>query len=123
MRFLNNHNVKDIVWILYAVSLGTFGNILYRINNDLKIKPFLYRLLYGIMATGLYVGGFVILFKDKPKLQITIMLLIFIIAYFTEIIIEVIETELPDVIKRLINKAIGENTSLKNKDMEGKKDE
>lgn len=123
MRFLDNHNVKDIVWILYAVSLGTFGNILYRINNDLKIKPFLYRLLYGVMATGLYVGGFVILFKDKPKLQITIMLLIFIIAYFTEIIIEVIETELPDVIKRLINKAIGENTSLKNKDMEGKKDE
>ena len=123
MRFLNNQNVKDIVWILYAVSLGTFGNILYRINNDLKIKPFLYRLLYGVMATGLYVGGFVILFKDKPKLQITIMLLIFIIAYFTEIIIEVIETELPDVIKRLINKAIGENTSLKNKDMEGKKDE
>ena len=123
MRFLNNQNVKDIVWILYAVSLGTFGNILYRINNNLKIKPFLYRLLYGIMATGLYVGGFVILFKDKPKLQITIMLLIFIIAYFTEIIIEVIETELPDVIKRLINKAIGENTSLKNKDMEGKKDE
>ena len=87
MRFLNNQNVKDIVWILYAVSLGTFGNILYRINNNLKIKPFLYRLLYGIMATGLYVGGFVILFKDKPKLQITIMLLIFIIAYFTEIII------------------------------------
>ena len=123
MRFLDNHNVKDIVWILYAVSLGTFGNILYRINNDLKIKPFLYRLLYGIMATGLYVGGFVVLFKDKPKLQIIIMLLIFIIAYFTEIIIEVIETELPDVIKRLINKAIGENTSLKNKDMEGKKDE
>ena len=123
MRFLNNQNVKDIVWILYAVSLGTFGNILYRINNDLKIKPFLYRLLYGIMATGLYVGGFVILFKDKPKLQIIIMLLIFIIAYFTEIIIEVVETELPDVIKRLINKAIGENTSLKNKDMEGKKDE
>lgn len=123
MRFLNNHNVKDIVWILYAISLGTFGNILYRINNDLKIKPFLYRLLYGIMATGLYVGGFVILFKDKPKLQIIIMLLIFIIAYFTEIIIEVVETELPDVIKRLINKAIGENTSLKNKDMEGKKDE
>ena len=123
MRFLNNHNVKEIVWILYAVSLGTFGNILYRINNDLKIKPFLYRLLYGIMATGLYVGGFVILFKDKPKLQITIMLLIFIIAYFTEIIIEVIETELPDVIKRLINKIIGENTSLKNKDMKGKKDE
>ena len=123
MRFLNDHNVKDIVWILYAVSLGTFGNILYRINNNLKIKPFLYRLLYGIMATGLYVGGFVILFKDKPKLQIIIMLLIFIIAYFTEIIIEVIETELPDVIKRLINKAIGENTSLKNKDMEGKKDE
>ena len=123
MRFLNNQNVKDIVWILYAVSLGTFGNILYRINNDLKIKPFLYRLLYGVMATGLYVGGFVILFKDKPKLQITIMLLIFIIAYFTEIIIEVVETELPDVIKRLINKAIGENTSLKNKDMEGKKDE
>lgn len=123
MRFLNNQNVKDIVWILYAVSLGTFGNILYRINNDLKIKPFLYRLLYGIMATGLYVGGFVILFKDKPKLQITIMLLIFIIAYFTEIIIEVIETELPDVIKRLINKIIGENTSLKNKDMGGKKDE
>ena len=75
------------------------------------------------MATGLYVGGFVVLFKDKPKLQIIIMLLIFIIAYFTEIIIEVVETELPDVIKRLINKAIGENTSLKNKDMEGKKDE
>lgn len=123
MRFLNNQIVKDIVWILYAVSLGTFGNILYRINNDLKIKPFLYRLLYGIMATGLYVGGFVILFKDKPKLQIIIMLLIFIIAYFTEIIIEVVETELPDVIKRLINKAIGENTSSKNKDMEGKKDE
>ena len=27
--------LREILWVIYAISLGTFGNILYRINNNL----------------------------------------------------------------------------------------
>ena len=69
-RLIEEPIIRDIIWILYALSLGTFGNILYRINNNLKIKPFLYRVLYGLMGVALYTGGVLHFTKDKPKLNI-----------------------------------------------------
>ena len=42
--------LREILWVIYAISLGTFGNILYRINNNLVIKPFWNRVLYGFLG-------------------------------------------------------------------------
>ena len=45
----------DLVFIVYGLILGTLGNLLYRVNNHLKINPIAIRILYGIMALALYV--------------------------------------------------------------------
>lgn len=101
--------VRDVLWITYAVSLGTFGNILYRINNNLKIKPFWNRVLYGLMSVGFYIGGVLYLTNEKPKLNIIIMLLIFVVAYFIELFIEILEQRLPSLFDRVVNKVLNDN--------------
>lgn len=105
--------IRDILWVIYAISLGTFGNILYRINNNLIIKPFWNRVLYGLMGVGFYVSGILYFTKDKPKLNIIVMLLIFVISYFVELFIEILEQRLPSLIDRIINKLLNDNYSLK----------
>lgn len=101
--------IRDILWITYAISLGTFGNILYRINNNLKIKPFWNRVLYGLMSVGFYIGGVLYLTNEKPKLNIIIMLLIFVVAYFIELFIEILEQRLPSLFDRVVNKVLNDN--------------
>lgn len=122
-RLIEEPIIRDIIWILYALSLGTFGNILYRINNNLKIKPFLYRVLYGLMGVSLYTGGVLQFTKDKPKLNIIVMLLIFFISYFVELLIDIVEDRLPNLFDRLVNKYVGEDIdkASKERDKEWKK--
>ena len=122
-RLIEEPIIRDIIWILYALSLGTFGNILYRINNNLKIKPFLYRVLYGLMGVALYTGGVLYFTKDKPKLNIIVMLLIFFISYFVELLIDIVEDGLPNLFDRLVNKYVGEDIdkASKERDKEWKK--
>ena len=104
--------VRDILWVIYAISLGTFGNILYRINNNLVIKPFWNRVLYGLMGVGFYVGGILYFTKDKPKINIIVMLLIFVISYFVELFIEILEQRLPSLFDRIVNKLLNDNYSF-----------
>ena len=104
--------VSDILWVVYAISLGTFGNILYRINNNLVIKPFWNRILYGLMGVGFYVSGILYFTKDKPKLNIIVMLLIFVISYFVELFIEILEQKLPSLFDRIVNKLLNDNYSF-----------
>ena len=104
--------VSDILWVIYAISLGTFGNILYRINNNLVIKPFWNRVLYGLMGVGFYVGGILYFTKDKPKINIIVMLLIFVISYFVELFIEILEQRLPSLFDRIVNKLLNDNYSF-----------
>ena len=101
--------VSDILWVTYAISLGTFGNILYRINNNLVIKPFWIRVMYGLMGVGFYVSGILYFTKDKPKLNIIVMLLIFVISYFVELFIEILEQRLPSLFDRIVNKLLNDN--------------
>lgn len=115
-RLIEEPIIRDIIWILYALSLGTFGNILYRINNNLKIKPFLYRVLYGLMGVALYTGGVLQFTKDKPKLNIIVMLLIFFISYFVELLIDIVEDRLPNLFDRLVNKYVGEDIDKASKE-------
>ena len=105
--------VRDILWVIYAISLGTFGNILYRINNNLIIKPFWNRVLCGLMGVGFYVSGILYFTKDKPKLNIIVMLLIFVISYFVELFIEILEQRLPSLFDRIVNKLLNDNYSSK----------
>lgn len=106
--------VRDILWVVYAISLGTFGNILYRINNNLVIKPFWKRVLYGLMGVGFYVSGILYFTKDEPKLNIIVMLLIFVISYFVELFIEILEQRLPSLFDRIVNKLLNDNYSFNN---------
>lgn len=101
--------VSDILWVIYAISLGTFGNILYRINNNFVIQPFWTRVMYGLMGVGFYVSGILYFTKDKPKLNIIVMLLIFVISYFVELFIEILEQRLPSLFDRIINKLLNDN--------------
>ena len=104
--------VSDILWVTYAISLGTFGNILYRINNNLVIKPFWIRVMYGLMGVGFYVSGILYFTKDKPKINIIVMLLIFVISYFVELFIEILEQRLPSLFDRIVNKLLNDNYSF-----------
>ena len=104
--------LREILWVIYAISLGTFGNILYRINNNLVIKPFWNTVLYGLMGVGFYVGGILYFTKDKPKINIIVMLLIFVISYFVELFIEILEQRLPSLFDRIINKLLNDNYSF-----------
>ena len=104
--------LREILWVIYAISLGTFGNILYRINNNLVIKPFWNRVLYGLMGVGFYVGGVLYFTKDKPKINIIVMLLIFVISYFVELFIEILEQRLPSLFDRIVNKLLNDNYSF-----------
>ena len=104
--------VSDILWVTYAISLGTFGNILYRINNNLVIKPFWIRVMYGLMGVGFYVSGILYFTKDKPKLNIIVMLLIFVISYFVELFIEILEQRLPSLFDWIVNKLLNDNYSF-----------
>lgn len=115
--------IRDILWVIYAISLGTFGNISYRINNNLVIKPFWNRILYGLMGVGFYVLGILHFTKDKPKLNIIVMLLIFFISYFVELLIDIVEDRLPNLFDRLVNKYVGEDIdkASKERDKEWKK--
>ena len=121
--------LREILWVIYAISLGTFGNILYRINNNLVIKPFWNRVLYGLMGVGFYVGGILYFTKDKPKINIIVMLLIFVISYFVELFIEILEQRLPSLFDRIVNKLLNDNYSFNtdiksiNDNLMGKQDE
>ena len=110
---LNEENLKDVMLILYALTFSTFGNILYCINNKLKIKPIYVRILYGLMGVSFYVGAILFLTKEKPKLDFIILILIFVVGYYTQILIEIIEDRLPTLFDRISDKILNDNYKKK----------
>ena len=97
----------DVVFIAYGLILGTLGNLLYRVNNHLKINPIAVRLLYGIMALALYVLMYLGFLKKIPEMDIVVMLIIIVVGYFVELIIEVLEDKVPKALDKVIDKWIG----------------
>ena len=97
----------NLIFIIYGLILGTLGNLLYRVNNHLKINPVAIRFLYGIMALALYVLMYLAFLKKVPEIDVVVMLLIIVVGYFVELIIEVLEEKVPKVLEKLIDKWLG----------------
>ena len=111
--------IKDIIFIVYGLVLGTLGNLLYRANNHLDISPFILRILYGAMALALYVLTYLGVYKKIPSLHLVVMILIIFAGYFVELLIEILEDKLPKAIDRFIDKLVG---GEKNNDSRKKND-
>ena len=95
-------------------------DLVFIVNNHLKINPIAIRILYGIMALALYVLMYLGFLKKIPEIDIVVMLLIIVVGYFVELIIEVLEDKVPKALDRLIDKWVGGGN---NGDIWDKKDE
>ena len=100
---LNPETVKEAVMITYGVLLGFLGNITFRANNKIDIRPFWVRLLNGALADALYIS-LMILFPGVLKLDIAIMFIIFGIGFLIEPLSEIALVKMPTVIDRLIER-------------------
>ncbi len=49
-------NTLHAIFIAYGVMLGAIGNIVYRTQHGLPIKPIWLRVLWGCFALSLYIG-------------------------------------------------------------------
>ena len=99
--------IKDIIFIVYGLVLGTLGNLLYRANNHLDISPFILRVLHGAMALALYILTYLEVYKKIPSLHLVVMISIIFAGYFVELLIEILEDKLPKAIDRFIDKLVG----------------
>lgn len=102
----NQETTRQIILILYGVLLGTLGNLLYRVNNQLKINPMTVRALNGALSLAIYIL-LMILSKGVLKLDIVTMIITLFIGYFVELIIEVLEDKIPEIIERIADKYLG----------------
>ena len=100
---LNPETVKEVVMISYGVLLGFLGNITFRANNKIDIKPFWVRLLNGALADALYIF-LMIMFPKILKLDIAIMFIIFGIGFLIEPLSEIAIVKMPTVLDRLIDR-------------------
>ena len=103
---LNTDTTRHLILILYGVLLGTLGNLLYRVNNSLKISPIIIRLLNGAVSLAIYIL-LMIFSKGALKLNLITMFVIILIGYFVELIVEILDDKLPGLLDRIIEKYIG----------------
>ena len=100
---LNPETAKEVVMISYGVLLGFLGNITFRANNKIDIRPFWVRLLNGALADALYIS-LMILFPGVLKLDIAIMFIIFGIGFLIEPLSEIALVKMPTILDRLIDR-------------------
>ena len=100
---LNPETAKEVVMISYGVLLGFLGNITFRANNKIDIKPFWVRLLNGALADALYIF-LMILFPKILKLDVAIMFIIFGIGFLIEPLSEIAIVKMPTILDRLTDR-------------------
>lgn len=100
---LNPETAKEVVMISYGIMLGFLGNITFRANNKIDIKPFWVRLLNGALADALYIF-LMILFPKILKLDVAIMFIIFGIGFLIEPLSELAIVKMPTILDRLIDR-------------------
>lgn len=100
---INTEVVKNVIMIFYGILLGFLGNVTFRANNKLNIKPFWMRLLNGALADALYIF-LMILFPNVLKLDLVIMFVVFGIGFFIEPLSELALVKIPVIIDRIIDK-------------------
>lgn len=100
---LNPETAKEVVMISYGVLLGFLGNITFRANNKIDIKPFWVRLLNGALADALYIF-LMVMFPKILKLDVAIMFIIFGIGFLIEPLSELAIVKMPTILDRLIDR-------------------
>ena len=91
-----------MILILVLILFGTIGNVLYRLNNHLKIKPVYIRILIGFMAAVIYILFFFFILKEKPIFEPLKIVGCFAIGYFTELILDTIEDKMPGLLNKFV---------------------
>lgn len=99
--------INEIGVIALLMLFGTGGNILFRINNHLKIKPFYARILMGFMSMVIYILFFTIFLKRNPIFKFNYLIACFMIGYFVEIFLDKMEDVLPNTIDIFAKKVTG----------------
>nr|DAX88872.1 MAG TPA: hypothetical protein [Caudoviricetes sp.] len=89
--------------ISYGVLLGFLGNITFRANNKIDIKPFWIRLLNGALADALYIF-LMIMFPKILNLDVSVMFIIFGIGFLIEPLSELAIVKMPTILDRLIDR-------------------
>ena len=115
--------MNDIIWVIYSLVLTTLGHSLYRINRMLKLKPVINRILFGTMGSALYVGIYLYTVRDTPKFNYITMLLLFIVGYYIEPLVNIFDKRLPDVIDRLLDRVLPDITPDNKNDKVNKGDD
>lgn len=111
VRLLENEQFRQLILIIYGVLLGTLGNLLYRVTNKLKTTPIVVRVLWGLFSLAVYVAIYLYWTKTTPTVNIVIMLIILIIGYYIELLVDIMEKKISSIIDRLIDKYLGGNSN------------
>ena len=96
------NQINEMILILVLILFGTIGNVLYRLNNHLKIKPVYVRVLIGFMAAVIYILFFFFILKEKPRFETLKLVGCFAIGYFTELILDTMEDKIPSLLNKFV---------------------
>ena len=96
------NQINETILIIVLILFGTIGNILYRLNNHLKIKPVYVRALIGFMAAVIYILFFFFILKEKPRFEPLKLVGCFAIGYFTELILDTMRDKIPGILNKFV---------------------
>lgn len=101
-------NISHILFIVYTVILGTMGNITYRAEKRLPIKPISLRILWGFFAVAVYLS---VLQKylNITELDLLNTFPVFLIGFASEMIAK----KVPLVVEKWSKRAEGGNNDKK----------
>ncbi|MCP1226349.1 hypothetical protein [Sebaldella sp. S0638] len=98
-------NISHILFIVYAIIIGSLGNITYRAEKNLPIKPIWLRVLWGCFALAVYLTALQKYLKVE-ELDLINTFPIFLLGFLSEMMAKI----LPDLVEKYIkNKAGGNN--------------
>lgn len=102
-----NRELNEIGVIIVLILFGTGGNILFRLNNHLKIIPLYIRFLMGVMTATIYITFFLLFLKRDPVFKYHYLPICFLVGYFVEILLDEGEKLLPIALEFFTNRFTG----------------
>lgn len=102
----------ESVSMMVAILVATISNVLYRSRHRLTIKPLYLRIMHGIAGVAIYILVMRLLGRNtNPILSLADLLVVYIISYYTEIMLASVERLLPEVINKLVSSYLEKSTS------------
>mgnify|MGYP003608369893 CR=1 FL=1 len=95
-------NISHILFIVYAVIVGAMGNITYRAEKNLPIKPIWLRVLWGCFALAVYLTALQ-RYLNIQELNLINTFPIFLLGFLSELIAKM----LPDLLEKYKRHKIG----------------